>query len=50
MTELQAALLFPFIPIGVYLLIEFLLDTPDDDDHFGGGMMQPLQIPTNNPT
>ena len=41
MTEFQAALLFPFIPVGIYLLIEFLLEKPDDDDDQGGGMMVP---------
>ena len=32
MTDFQAALLFPFIPVGIYLLIEFMLERTDDDD------------------
>ena len=45
MTEFQAALLFPFIPVGIYLLMEYLLDKPDDDDDQGGGMMIPAYAP-----
>ena len=29
MTDLQAALFFPFIPVLGYLLIELLLESPD---------------------
>ena len=36
MTDFQAALLFPFIPVGIYLLIEFMLERTDDDDDQGG--------------
>jgi|TARA_Y100000004_G_scaffold158349_1_gene184579 hypothetical protein len=47
MTDFQAALLFPFIPVGIYLLIEFMLErTDDDDDQGGGGLMQPVYNPT----
>tara|TARA_Y100000361_G_scaffold151584_1_gene169267 strand:+ start:649 stop:792 length:144 start_codon:yes stop_codon:yes gene_type:complete len=46
MTDLQMTLLFPFIPIGIYLLFEYVFDRPDDDDDGGGGMM----IPAYNPT
>tara|TARA_A100001201_G_C4047767_1_gene188718 strand:- start:36 stop:179 length:144 start_codon:yes stop_codon:yes gene_type:complete len=46
MSDVQAALLFPFIPLLGYLLIELLLEKPDDDDDQGGGMM----IPAYNPT
>ena len=41
MTDLQAALFFPFIPVLGYLLLELLLESPDDDDDGGGGMMIP---------
>jgi hypothetical protein len=37
--------------IGGFIFAALLSeDISDDDDHFGGGMMQPLQIPSNNPT
>lgn len=37
--------------IGGFIFAALLSeDVSDDDDHFGGGMMQPLQIPSNNPT
>ena len=45
MTEFQAAFLFPFIPVGIYLLIEYLLEKPDDDDDGGGGTMIPVTLP-----
>ena len=46
MSEFQMALLFPFIPVGIYLLIEFVFDKPDDDDdQGGGGLMQPVYNP-----
>ena len=35
MTDLQMTLLFPFIPIGIYLLFEYVFDRPDDDDDGG---------------
>ena len=46
MTDLHMTLLFPSIPIGIYLLFEYVFDRPDDDDDGGGGMM----IPAYNPT
>ena len=47
MSEFQMALLFPFIPVGIYLLIEYVFDTPDDDDDGGGGgMMIPAYAPS----
>ena len=46
MSEVQMALLFPFVPVLVFLTIEFLLDItspPDDnDDDFDGGIMTPV--------
>ena len=45
MSDFQMALLFPFIPVGIYLLIEFVFDKPDDDDDMGGGMMIPATVP-----
>jgi hypothetical protein len=42
------ALLFPFIPVGIYLLIEYAFDRPDDDDDDGGGgMMIPAYVPSS---
>ena len=35
MSEFQMALLFPFVPVVAFLIVEFLLDItspPDDDD------------------
>jgi hypothetical protein len=53
MSEVQMALLFPFVPVLVFLTIEFLLDItspPDDDDHGGdGGVMTPVYSPSANP-
>ncbi len=53
MSEVQMALLFPFVPFAAFLLIEFLLDItspPDDDDEGGdGGIMQPVYVPSTNP-
>ena len=53
MSEFQMALLFPFVPVVAFLIIEFLLDftsPPDDDDNGGGGgMMQPIYAPASNP-
>ena len=53
MSEFQMALLFPFVPVVAFLIIEFLLDItsqPDDDDNGGGGgMMQPIYAPASNP-
>ena len=47
MTEFQAALLFPFIPVLGYLLIEYLLDTPNDDDDGGPGTLIPVSVPSS---
>jgi len=53
MSEVQMALLFPFVPVLVFLTIEFLLDItspPDDnDDDFDGGIMTPVYSPSANP-
>ena len=52
MSEFQMALLFPFVPVLAFLIIEFLLDvgSGDDDDEGGGkGMMQPIYAPASNP-
>tara|TARA_B100002019_G_scaffold10082_1_gene8023 strand:- start:239 stop:385 length:147 start_codon:yes stop_codon:yes gene_type:complete len=47
MTDFQAALLFPFIPVGIYLLIEFMFERKDDDDDDGGGgMLIPAMLPS----
>jgi len=46
MSEFQMALLFPFIPVGIYLLIEYVFDSSDDDDDQGGGLMQPVYAPS----
>ncbi len=46
MSEFQMALLFPFVPVVAFLIVEFLLDITsppdDDDDQGGGGIMQPV--------
>ena len=46
MSEIQMALLFPFVPVVAFLIVEFLLDITsppdDDDDQGGGGIMQPV--------
>ena len=53
MSEFQMALLFPFVPVAAFLIIEFLLEITeprdDDDDQGGGGIMQPIYVPSNNP-
>jgi hypothetical protein len=50
MSEFQMALLFPFVPVIAFLIIEFLLEITeprdDDDDQGGGGKMIPLTVPT----
>ena len=46
MSEFQMALLFSFIPVGIYLLIEFVFDNSDDDDDQGGGLMTPVYVPS----
>ncbi len=46
MSEFQMALLFPFVPVVAFLIVELLLDITsppdDDDDNGGGGIMQPV--------
>tara|TARA_B100000029_G_scaffold59381_1_gene53446 strand:- start:4703 stop:4867 length:165 start_codon:yes stop_codon:yes gene_type:complete len=53
MSEFQMALLFPFVPVVAFLIVEFLLEITeprdDDDDQGGGGIMQPIYVPSNNP-
>jgi len=51
MSEFQMAILFPFVPVVAFLIIELLLDigSGDDDDDGGKGMMQPIYAPANNP-
>tara|TARA_B100001250_G_scaffold56318_1_gene43514 strand:+ start:1384 stop:1542 length:159 start_codon:yes stop_codon:yes gene_type:complete len=51
MSEFQMAILFPFVPVVAFLIIELLLDigNGDDDDDGGKGMMQPIYAPANNP-
>ena len=49
MTDFQAALLFPFVPLLGYLLIELLLESNDDDhdDDQDGGMLVPAYYPSS---
>ena len=51
MSEFQMALLFPFIPFLVLIILEVILpdDDSDNDDHFDGGIMQPVYSPSANP-
>ena len=53
MSEFQMALLFPFVPLVAFLIVELLLDigsNDDDDDTDGGkGIMQPVYVPASNP-
>jgi len=50
MSEFQMALLFPFVPVIAFLIVEFLLEITeprdDDDDQGGGGKMIPLTVPS----
>ena len=50
MSEFQMALLFPFVPVLAFLIIEFLLEITeprdDDDDQGGGGKMIPITVPS----
>ena len=55
MTELQATLLFPFIPILAMVVLEVLFETDDDDDQGGGGgpgvrVSEPMLVPVANPS
>ena len=47
MSEFQMEVLFPFISVGIYLLIEFVFDNSDDDDDQGGGLMTPVYVPSS---
>ncbi len=55
MSDLQLALLFPYIPfLGIVIVILFLelLDgsnDEDDDNNHDGGIMQPVYAPVSNP-
>tara|TARA_B100001250_G_scaffold388624_1_gene387028 strand:- start:1246 stop:1401 length:156 start_codon:yes stop_codon:yes gene_type:complete len=48
MSDVQLALLFPFVPVLILLLIYYAsgADIDDDDDQGGGkGMLQPIYAP-----
>ena len=48
MSDVQLALLFPFIPVLILLLIYYAsgADIDDDDDQGGGkGVLQPIYAP-----
>ena len=48
MSDVQLALLFPFIPVLLLLLVFYAsgADIDDDDDQGGGkGMLQPIYAP-----
>ena len=48
MSDIQMALLFPFMPVLILLLIYYAsgADIDDDDDQGGGiGMLQPIYAP-----
>ncbi len=48
MSDVQLALLFPFVPVLVLLLVYYAsgADIDDDDDDGGGkGMLQPIYAP-----
>ncbi len=51
MSEFQMALLFPFIPFLVLIVLEIMLpnDDNDNDDDFDGGVMTPVYSPPANP-
>ena len=36
--------------IGGFIFAALLSEDVDDDDHFDGGLMQPLHVPAQNPT
>ena len=50
MSEFQMALLFPFVPVIAFLIVEFLLEITeprdDDDDQGCGGKMIPITVPS----
>ena len=35
--------------VGGFIFAALLTEDVDDDDHFDGGMLQPLQVPSSNP-
>lgn len=48
MSDVQLALLFPFVPVLILLLVYYAsgADIDDDDDQGGGkGMLQPIYAP-----
>ena len=48
MSDVQLALLFPFIPVLILILVYYAsgADIDDDDDQGGGkGMLQPIYAP-----
>jgi hypothetical protein len=48
MSDVQLALLYPFVPVLILLLIYYAsgADIDDDDDQGGGkGMLQPIYAP-----
>ncbi len=49
MSEFQMALLFPFIPFLVLIILEAILPNDDNDDDFDGGIMTPVYSPSANP-
>ena len=55
MSDLQLALLFPYIPflglIIAFALVELITggNDEDDDNNHGGGIMQPVYAPASNP-
>jgi hypothetical protein len=50
MSDIQLALLFPYIPAIILLFVYFVSGADqDDDDQGGGGMMQPVYAPASNP-
>jgi len=49
MSEFQMALLFPFIPFLVLIVLEIMLPNDDNDDDFDGGIMTPVYSPPANP-
>ena len=36
--------------VGGFIFAALLTEDVDDDDHFDGGLMQPLHVPAQNPT
>ena len=34
--------------VGGFIFAALLTEDVDDDDHFDGGMLQPLQVPASN--